>query len=79
MAYNHLLFESIRNRAWMVGLPERVMNVIAAYGCEQVNFNRNMLVNHIKSGEFERRATNAGPITVEIIKKHLEIEESCLL
>lgn len=77
MAYNPQLFESIRNRAWMVGLPERVKNVIAAYGCEKINFNRNMLIADIKSGEFPRRAVNAGPKTLEIVKQHLQIEDPC--
>lgn len=71
------LFNSILKRAWVVGLPTRVRNVIAAYGSDKINFTRNMLITDIKSGDFERRAINAGPKTVAIIKRHLNIEDTC--
>ena len=46
MTYNHPLFESIRNRSWMVGLPERVKNVIAAYG-EIIRMSLSVVFNEL--------------------------------
>lgn len=74
MAHNQVLFSSILRRSWMVGLPARVQNVIAAYGSEKINFSKNMLIKDIQSGDFLKRAMNAGDKTVEIIKQHLKIE-----
>ena len=72
------MFTNITRRAWMVGLPVRAKNVIAAYGENDPTFSKNKLIAAIKSGDFPKRAVNAGPVITDIIKKHLKIEDSCL-
>lgn len=70
------LYHRALNLKWMVGLPHRVQNVIAAYGCEQIVFNKNKFIADVKKGKFLREAKNAGPVTVDIIKAHLGIKDN---
>lgn len=67
--------ERILNLSWMDKFPKRVQNVIASYGSQKSFFNKTTLIKDIKSGEFLKRAENAGPKTIEIIKLHLNIED----
>ena len=70
------LFNRILKLKWMEGLPIRVQNAIAAYGCEQIVFNKNKFIADVKKGKFLREGVNVGPKTIEIIENHLGFKNS---